>query len=180
MAKDTYTPREDTFLLADVVMSYCEDDIKVLEVGVGSSYILNQVSEEYELITFATDLNKTDVRNSHKSGHESVVSSTSSCFTKDSFDIMFFNFPYLDSLEGFDEEYTERALSYTDGLMEEYLENSERCLQDGGYSIFLISDATPIDVDEQIEETDLKLVDKIEESLFFEKLQVYVTRNLET
>lgn len=179
MAKDTYTPREDTFLLADVVMNYCEDNMKVLEVGVGSSYILNQVSEKYRVTTFATDLNKNDVHNSRKSGHRAVVSSTASCFTEGSLDMIFFNFPYLESLDEFNEEYTERALSYTDGLMEEYLKNSERCLQDSGYSIFLVSDKTPINIEEQIGETDLSLVDKTEKSLFFEKLQVYVTRNSE-
>lgn len=179
MSEDTYQPREDTFLLEDVVLDYCENSMEILEVGVGSSYILDRVSDEYRTTTFATDLNESAVRSaSNNRRHKAVLSSTSSCFSSESFDIIFFNFPYLKPSEDLSEDYSSRALSYTDGLMGEYLDNSERCLRNSGYSIFLISDKTPVDVGKQIENTDLTVIDKIGKNLFFEELQVYVTQKL--
>ena len=178
MKNKVYNPRQDSFYLLDIVSEFTDNGDDVLEVGVGSSYILDTISEEYDVRTFGTDVGEVEVKMCSAKGHNAFRCSTSQCFSKDNFDIIYFNLPYLGHRES-EKELEKRSLSYSEDLLSEYLRNSYRCLEKSGYSIFLISDRTPVDVEDMIRNSELTVVDIRRKELFFETLEVYILRKLD-
>lgn len=174
MRKKPYNPREDTFHLLDTVKEFVEDGDKILEVGVGSSYILSRIGDDFEVTTIGTDIGKQETKTCKLEGHHSIRCSTSEAIDNDSLDMIYFNLPYLRKSD----EISDRALDYNPNLLSEFIINSERCLKTGGHSIFLISDSTPCNVTSIIESSSLEMYDKKVKCLFFEELDAYIMKKL--
>jgi len=172
-----YQPAEDSALLATVA----EDDVaasqRVLEVGTGSGWVAERVSEETGASVVASDLNPHATRQARGRGLEAVRADLVAPFRDGAFDVVLFNPPYLpEDAAAARDDWMECALSGgEDGraVVEPFLDAVGRVLADGGFALVLVSSLTGVDeVVEFAGERGFSAVALREESHPFETLSV--------
>ena len=90
---DYYKPAEDTLFLADYIQN--EKGHAVLDVGTGSGFLANILSDNFELV-IATDISLDALKKAHETV-ENCVCCNSADALKFSFDLVVCNLPYLPS-----------------------------------------------------------------------------------
>lgn len=172
--KDVYQPREDSYLLLNCMEEYVKNGDCVLEVGVGSGYVLSSLQKgEKNLDVIGSDISRYSVEKAHDSIDRIVQSNLSNCFSDNSFDLIAFNLPYLQPSER-DDKLDQEALSYRDDLLQDFLSESSRCLKQDGTCIFVLSSKTPVNPISKIDSSELEIVRSYEEKHFFEHIKCFV------
>lgn len=171
-----YEAAEDSRLLAAASMERITDE-RVLEVGVGSGYVLSRIGTETDADVVGSDINPEACRKTRTNGIEVVRGNLLEPFVADSFDVVVFNPPYLPTPP---EQEWDDPLEYAlsggeDGrrVIRPFLADLGRVLRSDGRAFVLVSSLTDIDaVTELAENADLIAGEIESESFPYERLVV--------
>lgn len=172
MNKDIYSPAEDSFFLKDCIndnLNKSQKNIKILEIGCGSGFQLQNLKEKgFENIQ-GVDINKNAVNYCKKQGFDCIESNLFSR-VKNKFDIIIFNPPYLPKD---DNEPQDSQLATTGGekgceIINEFLKQAKNYLKENGEIFLLTSNLT-----KDINWEDWKKNEIGRMKLFFEELYVW-------
>lgn len=169
---DEYAPREDTFFLIDLLK-----DVKgnrALEIGCGSGFILEQYSQKKKGLFVGIDImlkgllkckRRHELEFIHADGRRLP-------FRSNSFDVVFFNPPYLPS-----EKVSDLTIDGGKDGIEitlEFLRSSREVLRPSGLVIFISSTLSNLEkLEEKLLDLGFKIIKKEERGLFFERLVGY-------
>ncbi len=145
--ENVYEPLEDSFLLADAVLSEIRESERILEVGCGSGFISAVIKANTKASIIGIDINPYAAKCTKENGIEVILGDLVSCI-KGRFDLIIFNPPYLPTEDGerqkgwlnvaLDGGYDGRKVIYR------FLEDAGRCLVLGGKILMLVSSLTGI------------------------------------
>jgi release factor glutamine methyltransferase len=171
-----YEAAEDSHLLAETVIERIEGG-RVLEVGVGSGYVAGRVAAETDATVVGSDLNPEACSRAREEGIETVRANLTDPFETDSFDVVFFNPPYLPTPpEAEWDDPLEHALSGgPDGrrVIRPFLSDVGRILRPFGRVYLLVSSLTDIDaVADLADDAGLTARETASEPFSFERLVV--------
>ena len=174
-----YEPAEDSFMLKHKISNLVSKGMKVLDMGCGSG-ILAQEALDCGAEVLAADINPDAVKFCKKLGIKAVVSDLFSNISKEKFDLITFNPPYLPRDEIEDEE---SALVTTGGdkgneILGRFLKEAGNFLNKDGKLLFIASSLTP-DVDKLLADNNYNFKVVSEKPLFFEKLRVCLAQNFQ-
>jgi release factor glutamine methyltransferase len=177
-----YQPAEDSRLLAEVAVDRLDADRRVLEVGTGSGYVAERVSEAVGAEVIASDLNPHACEQARERGLPVVRCDLVAGFRDGAFDAVLFNPPYLPTPpEEVRDDWMERALSGGESgraVVDPFLDAVGRVLAPGGVVYLLVSSLTGIDeVTARAERNGFTVTTAREESFPFEKLVVLELTN---
>lgn len=137
LARDSrYLPAEDTRLLIESLRNASGG--RCLEIGFGSGAVISSVSQRFELAA-ATDITGVEQAvSASRPDVDLVIADRASCFRERSFDLVFFNPPYVPSQEIEDRTVDggPTGIEVAAGFMEE----GARVLRRGGRMLALLSD----------------------------------------
>lgn len=146
--ENVYEPSEDSFLLADAVLSEIRESERILEVGCGSGLISAVIKANTKASVIGIDINPHAAKCTKENGIDVIRGDLLSCI-KGRFDLIIFNPPYLPTGDGerqkgwlnvaLDGGYDGRKVIYR------FLEDAGRCLVPGGKILMLVSSLTGID-----------------------------------
>lgn len=168
-----YLPAEDTFLLRDALRPFSGGTC--LEIGFGSAAALASVSERFRLAVGTDVVSLEDVRLASDPRLELLLADRATCFRDGVFDLVFFNPPYLPSLE-----IQDRAVDGGPTGVEvptSFLEEGLRVLREDGTIVALVS--TEGDLESFLancSDLGLKVETIAEKRLFYETLSVLTIR----
>ena len=131
-----YLPAEDTYLLRDALRS-CAGEA-CLEIGFGTATVISSVSERFRLAVGTDIIGVTEAKLALSSKVDLVLSDRAKCFRDASFDLVFFNPPYLPAMKVED-----RAVDGGPTGVEvpiSFLEDALRVLRGDGAITVLLSD----------------------------------------
>lgn len=146
--RDVYGPAEDSRLLWEAALERVGPDDLVLEVGVGSGFVAEEVADGTGARVIGSDLNPAACRAASERGVETVRADLVAPFSDGVFNAVLFNPPYLPTppeMEG--DDWIERALSGgPDGrrVIDPFLGSVGRVLAPGGRVLLLVSSLTGI------------------------------------
>jgi len=138
---ERYLPAEDTYLLMDVLASSKGE--ACLEIGFGSGAVLSSVSERFGLAVGTDVVRLEDARPALAPGLDLVLSDRARCFRDGSFDVVFFNPPYVPSASVEDVAVDGGPTGVEIPLS--FLEEGLRVLRKGGTLTALLSDVGDLD-----------------------------------
>jgi release factor glutamine methyltransferase len=172
MKTEIYSPREDSYLLSEVLkkeISY--KNIKVLELGSGSGIqleTLNELGIEKENI-FSCDINPEAVKHCKDLGFNCIKSNLFQDI-KGKFDVIIFNPPYLpkDSSEPLDSRIATTGGNKGSEVVNEFLKQAKNYLNKDGKIFLLTSSLT-----ENIDFLDYKKKILGKKKIFFEELIIW-------
>jgi release factor glutamine methyltransferase len=176
---EVYQPAEDSRLLAEAVIADTEDhpaDL-ALEVGTGSGYVADRVTDRTGARALGSDVNPHACRQARERGVEAVRADLLAPFESNVFDVVLFNPPYLPT-DPDDErdDWMEVALSGgEDGraVVEPFVSSVGRVLAPDGVVYLLVSSLAGVDeVVEMAAREDFSAVALRDESFPFETLTV--------
>ena len=142
---DVYQPAEDSALLAETARERLDGvtDGVVLEVGTGSGYVADRLSESLDCRVLGSDLNPHACRQAYGRGVEVVRADLVDPFVDDAFDAVVFNPPYLPTDPDAEwDDWMERALSGGETgreVIDRFLAEVGRVLAPGGEILLLVS-----------------------------------------
>ncbi|TAN39917.1 MAG: methyltransferase domain-containing protein [Candidatus Methanoperedens sp.] len=146
--ENVYEPSEDSFLLADAVLSEIQESERILEVGCGSGLISSVIKANTKASVIGIDINPHAAKCTKENGIDVIRGDLLSCI-KGRFDLIIFNPPYLPTGDGerqkgwlnvaLDGGYDGRKVIYR------FLEDAGRCLVPGGKILMLVSSLSGID-----------------------------------
>lgn len=146
--ENVYEPSEDSFLLADAVLSEIRESERILEVGCGSGLISAVIKANTKASVIGIDINPHAAKCTKENGIDVIRGDLLSCI-KGRFDLIIFNPPYLPTGDGerqkgwlnvaLDGGYDGRKVIYR------FLEDAGRCLVLGGKILMLVSSLSGID-----------------------------------
>lgn len=171
-----YEAAEDSRLLATASTERITDE-RVLEVGVGSGYVISRIATETDADVVGSDINPEACRKTRASGIEVVRGNLLEPFVADSFDVVVFNPPYLPTPP---EQEWDDPLEYAlsggeDGrrVIRPFLVDLGRVLRSDGRAFVLVSSLTDIDAVMELAENAGLIASEIEsESFPYERLVV--------
>ncbi len=173
--KFIYKPNDDTFLLLEVARNLTKGK-KVLEVGCGSGYVMENLREIAKEIE-GVDINEEAVRICREKGLN-VYKSDLFKNVKGKFDVILFNPPYLpESI--FDDylSYNEKValVGGEDGIevVDRFLEKLKDFLNEGGFALIILSSLQNLNKLFNKYKNDYKFEKLKEKRLFFETLYCY-------
>ncbi|WP_254523841.1 HemK2/MTQ2 family protein methyltransferase [Natrinema caseinilyticum] len=174
---DVYQPAEDSALLAEAVRDRLTTAELVLEVGTGSGFVAERISDETNARVIASDLNPHAVRQARGGGVETVRADLVAPFRDETFDAVVFNPPYLPTDPDNEwDDWMERALSGGEtgrAVIDPFLETVGRVLAPDGVVYLLVSSLTGVDeVVERAGDEGFSAVAVADESFPFETLTV--------
>ena len=156
ISEHVYEPSEDSFLLAEAVLSNIKGSEHILEIGCGSGMISAVINANTKARVTGIDINPHAVKCTKENGVEAIRGDLLSCI-KGRFDLIIFNPPYLPT------EDRERQKGWlnaaldggTDGrqVIFRFLEDAGNCLAEGGKILMLVSSLSGVD------EIKLKMID---------------------
>lgn len=175
-----YSPREDSFLLEKEVKKYAKGKT-FLDIGSGSGIQAKAALSAGATSVLATDINQEAVINLKKQGINGIKSNLfSDIKTKEKFDIIAFNPPYLPKDNREDKE---SALATTGGkegdeIILKFLKQVKNYLSKNGVILLVVSSLTPKEkIEDIIKKQKMKKEILSKEKLFFEELQVWKISN---
>ncbi len=147
--REVYPPSEDSGLLARAAVEAVDPDWRVLEVGTGSGWVAETVSEETGAAVVGSDLNPAACERARERGVPAVRANLVEPFRAGAFDAILFNPPYLPTPEDAEwGDWMERALSGGESgreVVDPFLASVGRVLAPGGVVLLLVSSLTDID-----------------------------------
>jgi methylase of polypeptide subunit release factors len=162
-----YVSREDSVLLRKALESFGGG--RALEIGVGNGSNLKNIVGRFE-IAVGTDLYAELAKNRM---FDVIMADRASCFREDTFDLVFFNPPYLPS-----DSFEDRAVDGGKGGIEvpiSFLSDAERVsTREGKILVVLSSDSDTSSLCKYCENHNLRVSKYAEEASFFEKLYVFI------
>lgn len=172
-----YRPAEDSHLLAEVASEGVTADEIVLEVGTGSGYVSEYVTDETGARVVGADVNPHACERARERGVEAVRADLVSSFSDGVFDAVLFNPPYLPTEP--DEErddWMERALSGGESgreVIDPFLDTVGRVLASDGRVYLLVSSLSGVEeVVARASENGFSAVALRDESFPFETLTI--------
>jgi release factor glutamine methyltransferase len=168
-----YLPAEDTYLLRDALLG-CSGGA-CLEIGFGTGAVVSSLARRFETAA-ATDVMPLDeARLSRAPGVDLVLADRAACFREASFDLVFFNPPYVPS-----DGVSDTAVDGGEGGVEvpaRFLEEALRVLAPGGQVMVLLSGEGDLGAFEaRCRSAGLEVERAAERRLFYETLVVYRLR----
>lgn len=167
-----YVPSDDTRLLGEALSPLSGE--ACLEIGFGSGALISGRAGSFELAVGTDIIGLEEAKLARSPGVDLVLADRASCFRDESFDLVFFNPPYLPS------QRTEDAA--VDGgptgteVPTAFLVDGLRVLREGGTVLFLLSDAGDIDwFLQRCRSMGLEVETVSERRTFYEKLVVFRT-----
>lgn len=167
-----YPPSHDSLLLLDSLKHKKTD--KIIEIGVGSGFIIRRLKCE---LAVGTDIDEDSLmyaRQNLDENTELVLCDCAEAFRNSSFDVAYFNPPYLPGKISEDPE----TIGGDDGsaIPIKMLESSSRVIRKHGLIFFVVSSQTQ---EKKITEKagnigDVKVIRKMR--LFYETLRVYMIK----
>jgi len=153
-SSEVYVPREDTYLMVEILRDEVNQDDKVLDMGTGSG-ILAMISAEVCETVVAVDLNDKAVelgrKNASSNGLENIEFVKSDLFENVDgvFDLVVFNAPYL-PYEGSVDRDLKGSEQWCGGgggreILSRFMDGVEDHLSEDGRVLFLISSLTNLD-----------------------------------
>lgn len=194
MNKKVYEAEEDTFLLLDVLKKYLSSQIlqfsiSILEIGVGSGYILSNLEKSFPRNSYyGTDINKEAVimtKNACKNS-EVMLGNLFEPFQNNKFDIIYFNTPYLpcennekyEDLEIIDKAIYGGKKGYE--VIINFLDNVRNHMKKDSRVFMLFSTRSkPHVIDEYLEKNAFNYTKVGSKEVFFEEIIVYEITNKE-
>lgn len=168
-----YLPAEDTHLLMEVLRG--DYGGTCLEMGFGSGAVVASVAGRFDLAVGTDVVSLESARLSRARGVELVLADRATCFRERSFDLVFFNPPYLPS-----RGVSDVAVDGGAGGIEvptAFLREALRVVRPGGSVLALLSDDGDLaGFERRCRETGAELELAGERKLFFERLVVYRLR----
>lgn len=169
-----YEPGDDSYLLKKNIEAYLDDVEKVLDMGVGSGFLLDAFDEVNDVV--AVDVSQ-EVIDEVKGEYDTVSFIRSDLFenVEGSFDLITLNPPYLPG----DYEEDEELLGGENGveISQRFLKESANHLKSDGVILLIASSRSDLD---RLEETgkdigySLSIIDK--KHVFFEDIILYEIR----
>jgi HemK-related putative methylase len=170
----TYSPSDDTILLADTLATYSYS--VMLEIGFGSGLIIREASKRGEIV-LGTEISTRSIKEAAKSLRERsnvllVLGKAAEPFRQHSIDMIVINPPYLPSHEPVD-------LTVDGGtggvqVLDEMLASAVEVLKSNGTILFLTSSLTNSNsLRVSCSRLGLILTTVARKKLFYEELQVY-------
>lgn len=170
-----YIPREDSFLLQQVLKKYLKKEdkkIKIIDMGTGSGI----QAEACILLGFknvlAVDIDKEAVNFTRKKLKIKSVKSNLFEKVKDKFDLIIFNPPYLPEDKN-DKEKDTSGGKLGDETIIKFLIQAKSHLTKEGNILLLLSSYTPRKRINKIMKSSYKVKKPAEKKFFFEKLEVW-------
>ena len=150
LADEVYDPAEDSYLLADAVISHAKIGMHVLEIGTGTGFVPSVLLANVNVKLTATDINPYAAMCAKSNGIEVIRTDMfDGLKAKSCFDMIIFNPPYLPTS---DDEKVPGWLNYAfdggrDGRMavEHFLDQVCEYLAPDGVILLLISSLTGIE-----------------------------------
>ncbi len=168
-----YLPAADTYLLIEALRP-CAGKA-CLEIGFGSGAVISSVAERFELAVATDLLGVSDARLARTRGADLVLSDRARCFRDASFDLVFFNPPYVPSDEVEDRSVDGGPEGITVPLA--FLEEGLRVLRSGGKIFALLSsEGNQESFLSRCEALGLVVEKVAEKRLFYETLSVFSIR----
>lgn len=151
---EVYQPAEDSHLLATVATEQVVDEQLVLEVGTGSGYVAERLTEETGARIVATDLNPHACVTATERGVDVVRGDLVAPIRTGTCDVVLFNPPYLPTPD-VEERDDWMAVALSGGetgrdVIDPFLETVGRVLAPDGYVLLLVSSLTGV---EEVAET---------------------------
>jgi len=173
-----YEPSEDTFLLAEAVLSEIVNSERVLEVGCGSGLISAIIKSNTGASVVGIDINPFAVKCSRENEVETIRCDLLGPI-KGKFDIILFNPPYLPTNE---DERTEGWLNVAldggnDGrkIIYRFIKEAGNFLAENGKILLLVSSLGGIeDIKSNIQSLGFTVKEKVKERFDFEQLVIFV------
>lgn len=172
-----YEPQEDSFLLLKEIPKYVRG--RVLEIGTGSG-ILAEEAAKFSDEVVAVDVSEDAVKYCKgKIKIKEIKFLQSDMFGNVSgkFDTIIFNPPYLPAQDGEGKKLAQKISGGKKGseIIERFFKDAAKYLNKDGKILIVFSSLTP-EVDKIIEENGFRSKKIVEQSLFFEKLFVFLVK----
>lgn len=170
-----YNPREDSFLLQQVLKKYLKNKnkkIRILDMGTGSGIQAETcIKLEFKNV-LAADIDKQSVNFVRKKGIKAIQSNL---FKKvnNKFDLIIFNPPYLPESKH-DKEKDTTGGKLGDETIIKFLNQAKSHLTKKGSILLLLSSYTPRKRINKIIKQNYKKTIVAEKEIFFEKLEVWL------
>lgn len=181
-----YEPAEDTFLLYNILKDVLKENsntkLNICEIGVGSGYILSNLSKKFENNNyFGSDINEDAIKVTTKNlGNSKIILKNEAFFqgfNNQKFDLIYFNTPYLpcEDNEKFDDlQLIDKAIyggKYGYEVIEEFILNINDNLSNEGRVYMLYSSLSKPEIIENILKKNLFEFEEVKrESHLFEEL----------
>lgn len=143
-----YQPAEDSELLLETAREYVPPGSFVIETGVGTGYVAQQLVDSMDVEVVGTDINPAACRVAYERGIPSVRATLLTCFSDHCADAVIFNPPYLPPDDRLPEDWGERAVVGGPSGIEltiEWIRMLPRILRPDGIAICLASSLGNID-----------------------------------
>ena len=169
---DEYIPGEDTFFLLDLLKDVKRN--RALEIGCGSGFVLKWYSQKKEGLFVGVDIMLKGLLKGKGQPRLEFIHADGRHlpFRRDSFDVVFFNPPYLPS-----EKINDPAIDGGKHGIEitlEFLKSIREVLQPSGLVIFISSTLSNLrKLEEELAHLGFEIVRRKERGLFFERLVGY-------
>jgi release factor glutamine methyltransferase len=168
-----YLPAEDTYLLRDALGPFSGDSC--LEMGFGSGAVLAGVSGRFRVAVGTDIVAIEDARLAARPGVDLVIADRGACFRDGSFELVFFNPPYLPS--GAIEDKAVDGGPTGVEVPISFLEEGLRVLREGGTVVALLSTVGDLGTFlSRCGDLGLEVEKVVERRLFYETLSVFAMR----
>lgn len=144
---DVYEPAEDSWLLAMTVVEYVSRDDRVLDVGTGSGYIADVISQETGAWVVGTDINPCACALANRNGVPAVRCNLVEAVVTGGFDVVVFNPPYLPIARRGRRDWFSVAVAGGESgrvVVTSFLERVGRVLTPNGIVFLLVSSLTGV------------------------------------
>ncbi|MFQ3294194.1 MAG: release factor glutamine methyltransferase [Halobacteriales archaeon] len=147
--RDVYRPAEDSALLANAAITVVDGDDLVLDVGTGSGFVAERMTEETGARVIGCDLNPYACRRASERGVPVVRGNLTEPFADNAFDVVTFNPPYLPTDPDAEwDDWVEVALSGGESgraVVDPFLASVCRVLAPEGVVLLLVSSLSGVD-----------------------------------
>jgi len=176
-----YLPAEDSFLLSETLSDYLKKNklknFKALDLGTGSAIQAETFSKfTIKKNILCIDLDPEALKTAKKKGFRTLKSNLLK-ETKNKFDVIAFNPPYLPE-DKFDKEIDTSGGKKGDETIIKFLRQAKNHLSNNGKIFLLLSNFTPKKrINQEVEKLNFKAEKIAEKTLFFEQLEIWLITN---
>lgn len=168
-----YLPAEDTYLLREVLRG--DSGGTCLEMGFGSGAVVSSVAGRFDLAVATDVIALESARLARAPGVELLLADRATCFRERSFDLVFFNPPYVPS-KGVSDTAVDGGMGGIE-VPTAFLREALRVIRPGGSVLALLSDEGDLEgFERRCREMGSEVERAAERKLFYETLVVYRLR----